>query len=294
MKAELRQAIEETIGSATGTTASIVETRSCSGGCIHIAQLVVLNDPREFFVKSGTNVSRMYEQEASGLLAIDAANALRVPKVIGQVSVNGTDALVLEAIQEGSKPKGFFEQFGKNLARLHRESTSRGFGWETANWIGATPQANTWRDGWAEFFVSERIEPQLKLAKSKGLAQPPLISLWNKLVHRIPGLLAGSGEPPALLHGDLWNGNFMCDSSGEPVVFDPATYYGHREMEFAMTQLFGGFPQSFYEAYDREWPLLDGWQDRVELYKLYHLLNHLNLFGSGYYSGCLKIMQRFA
>lgn len=293
VQSAIRKALGEAIHKLTGLESRIATSSPCSGGCIHQAEVVTLEDGRQYFVKSGQNVDAMFAQEAIGLTALQQAEAIRIPQVVGQISIDGQDALILEAIQQGRPSENFFEQFGIGLAKLHQQTSSQGYGWHSANWIGSTPQSNHWCSGWPEFFAKERIEPQLKLAQQNGNSTSELLSLGKQLLKVVPELLQDSAEPPALLHGDLWSGNFMCDTDGQAVIFDPATYFGHREMEFAMTKLFGGFSSEFYVAYSQVWPLQAGWEQRVDLYQLYHLLNHLNLFGASYHDGCLRIMRRF-
>jgi len=196
--------------------------------------------------------------------------------------VEGSTAfLLLEFLDLGGS--GDHAALGRSLAALHARPGAR-FGWTRDNFIGATPQANAWHDDWAEFFRLRRIEPQLALAHSHGFdLEPPYVE----------ALLAGHDPQPALLHGDLWSGNVGFVDAG-PVFFDPAVYYGDREADVAMTELFGGFPTSFYAAYEAALPLRPGYETRKHLYNLYHLLNHLNLFGGGYLGqvrGTLRLLR---
>ena len=197
-----------------------------------------------------------------GLKALGAV--VRVPRILD----HGTDFLVLEQLD--LRRSGDWAALAQMLAKLHRTSGPR-FGWHRDNWIGATPQLNDWRDDWATFFLECRIEPQLALARRNGFSIP-----FPK-----ENLLEGHKPSPSLLHGDLWSGNAGFIDEG-PVIFDPAVYYGDREADIAMTELFGGFPARFYAAYSEAYPLPDGYEARKHLYNLYHLLNHLNIFGAGY------------
>lgn len=188
---------------------------------------------------------------------------VRVPRVLDQ----GPDFLVLEKLD--LRRDGDWEALARMLASLHRTTGPR-FGWHRDNWIGRSPQKNEWRDDWATFFRECRLQPQLETARRNG--------------HRITvssNLLKDHKPAPSLLHGDLWSGNAGFIAEG-PVLFDPAVYYGDRETDLAMTELFGGFPARFYEAYDEAFPLPEGYEARKHLYNLYHLLNHLNIFGEGY------------
>jgi len=221
------------------------------------------------FVKTGSAArADAFAAEADGLQALRLAG-LRVPEVVSQ-GVDGERAfLVLEYLELQSK--GDFAALGRMLAAAHRHTGPR-FGWNRDNYIGATPQQNGWCDDWSEFWRDRRLRPQLELARKNGF------DLEEK---NLLELLAGHQPPPCLLHGDLWRGNAGFTPGG-PVVFDPAVYYGDREADLAMTELFGGFPRAFYSAYHDAFPLPREYETRKHLYNLYHLLNHLNLFGGGY------------
>jgi protein-ribulosamine 3-kinase len=209
-----------------------------------------------------------FAAEADGLDALRPQ--IRVPQVLDRGIHNGKAFIVLEHLD--LKRGGDFAQLGAMLAALHRQTGPR-FGWARDNYIGLTPQQNGWRDDWVEFWREHRMRPQVALAKQNGFAveMPRLAVLEN---HR---------PQASLLHGDLWSGNAGFTAEG-PVVFDPAVYYGDRETDLAMTELFGGFPQEFYRAYNEAFPLPEGYEQRKQLYNLYHLLNHLNIFGGGYLS----------
>jgi len=197
-----------------------------------------------------------------GLLALGAV--VRVPRILE----HGADFIVLEQLD--LKRDGDWGALARMVATLHRTTGPR-FGWHRDSWIGATPQVNTWRDDWATFFLECRIQPQLALARKNGFSIPFPRS----------DFLAGHKPSPSLLHGDLWSGNAGFIDEG-PVIFDPAVYYGDREADLAMTELFGGFPARFYDAYNEVFPLPAGYETRKHFYNLYHLLNHLNIFGAGY------------
>lgn len=288
--------ILDTIAQATGEAAKLAGTRGVGGGSINRTELYRLEDGRRFFVKSHASPPPyFFECEAQGLAALADAGTLRVPRVVA-IGAPPRDAsfLVLEAIDEGTPSEDFFERLGRGLARLHRETSAEQFGFERDNFIGTTTQTNRWHDDWCEFWRVRRLGFQFDLARRKGLADPELDRLGEHLLDRLDEFLAEPDEPPCLLHGDLWSGNFMCDEDGGPVIVDPAVYYGRREADLAMTKLFGGFDTRFDAAYEENWPLAPGAGERLEIYKLYHLLNHLNLFGGGYRSSCLEILRRFA
>ena len=210
-----------------------------------------------------------FDAEREGLQALRDAG-VRVPQVLEQGVQGGEARLVLEFLE--LKAQGDWAALGRMLAGLHRHAGPR-FGWPRDNYIGATPQRNGWRDEWAAFFTECRLAPQLELARANGYA----IDIGKAL-----DALRGHRPQPSLLHGDLWRGNAGFTPEGAPVLFDPAVYYGDREADLAMTELFGGFPEMFYQAYEASYPLDPAYERRKPLYNLYHLLNHLNLFGGGY------------
>jgi len=231
----------------------------------------------------------MFIKEANGLRELRKANALRVPEII----LATEEILILEflPVSPPTNRRVFFEQFGMQFAQLHRCNSDQ-FGFDENNFIGSTPQKNFPRmSSWKDFFITNRLEFQFKLAEQNRYIDKEIVSLYQKLEKHVEHLIQGDGESPALLHGDLWSGNYLCLVNDIPAVIDPAVYYGHREADLAMTMLFGGFSETFYESYHKEYPLNDGWQRRCELYKLYHLFNHLNLFGEGYYPQVVGTMK---
>lgn len=293
----LNLAIESLIHAKTEQPASIAASESCGGGCINDARVVTLRDRRRYFVKSNpAPLPGIFEREAEGLEALAASGAIRGPRPIGTGGGAGGIApfIVMEFIAAGRQKADFFEDFGRRFAQLHQYSTSAKFGFPHDNYLGSTPQPNAWRDDWVDFWRENRLGHQFALARSNGYADTAFNRLADRLLERLAALISEPTEPPCLLHGDLWSGNFMADEAGHPVIIDPAAYYGRREADLAMTRLFGGFPGRFYDAYNEIWPLADGSDDRLEIYKLYHLLNHLNLFGRGYLDSCMAIMRRTA
>jgi fructosamine-3-kinase len=243
------------------------------------------------FVKLGpTDSFEMFSAEAGGLRELAGASALRVPRVLGVGTASGQAFLALEWIEFGIASSRTESALGAGLARLHRVLAPR-FGWHRDNTIGATPQHNEWTDDWPGFFARHRLGFQLELAARQG-HDGRLIDRGRLLCERLAAFFEGHRPRPSLLHGDLWGGNWAADASGEPVIFDPAVYYGDREVDLAMTRLFGGFGRGFYEAYQAEWPLAPGASQRVDLYNLYHVLNHLNLFGGGYGAQAEAMVER--
>ncbi len=267
-----------------------VQLTGIGGGCIAQARAATFADGSRVFVKSAAGAPGMFEREAEGLRALAAAGAIRIPEVL----VVGKEALVLEMIHEAPKKAGFFESFGRAFARLH-DHRGPSFGFPHDNFIGSTPQCNVPMDGsgWPEFFLERRLRFQAQLAVDRGHGYE-IEHLLDRAEGRITDLLGATTELPSILHGDLWSGNFIVDERGEACLIDPAVYYGHREADLAMTRLFGGFSSEFYAAYDEASPLAPGHEDRLPIYQLYHLLNHLNLFGSAYYAQCMRILRRYA
>jgi fructosamine-3-kinase len=233
----------------------------------------------------------MFEAEAEGLAELKKAGALRVPEVYGV----GTDVdgayIEIERLELQRGGDRAAAMLGAGLAALHRHTADL-HGWHRDNTIGPTPQHNLQSDDWVAFFRTQRLQFQLTLAERNGYTGE-LQDLGHRLAKRLGDLFKGYDPAPSLLHGDLWAGNWGV-ADGAPVIFDPAVYYGDRETDIAMTQLFGGFGAAFYREYERAWPLAAGNAQRLELYKLYHVLNHLNLFGSGYLGQALTILRRLA
>jgi fructosamine-3-kinase len=196
----------------------------------------------------------------------------------------------MEWIQQGKSGPRFDEDFAFKLAAMHRQ-TDGVFGLDHDNYIGTLPQKNSARNSWAEFYVELRLEPQIRMARDSRLIDAIVVKSFDRVNANMQNLFPT--EPPALLHGDLWSGNYMCTDAGEATIFDPAVYYGHREMDLAMSKLFGGFHQSFYHFYHEYFPLENGWEERIFLAQLYPLLVHVNLFGSGYVAQLKSCLGKF-
>lgn len=272
--------ISKEISAATAEDFSVRAGQPVGGGCINSAWLVE-DGARRFFVKSNRASSLpMFEAEAEGLREIAAAGAIRVPNPVCTGVADNSSFLVLEYLDFSAGGEEQAEELGRRLAAMHRASCAR-HGWRRANTIGATPQINLPTDSWPEFWRDNRLGYQLALAARNGYTGA-LQRQGELLLARLEGFFAGYTPTPSLLHGDLWGGNYAFAKSGEPVVFDPAVYYGDRETDLAMTELFGGFPAAFQAAYREAYPLDSGYRVRKTLYNLYHILNHLNLFGGGY------------
>jgi protein-ribulosamine 3-kinase len=282
--------IARELSTLSGARCAPAPQRSVAGGSIHECYAWRCG-AGTLFVKVGARSARAtFDAESLGLAELARARALRVPQVIGCGQTEAGAFLALEWIEAGSPDVRCEERLGEGLAALHRVSAAH-FGFHHDNLIGRTPQANGWTSDWAEFFRDRRLRPQLTLAAHNGHGAL-LRERGARLLERVPALLAGHRPSASLLHGDLWGGNWLASAQGEPVVFDPAVYYGDREADLAMTRLFGGFGASFYRAYSAAAPLAPGWQARGELYNLYHVLNHANLFGAGYVRQAQAMMER--
>ncbi len=279
--------IATAISEATGSPFATARATAVGGGCINRA--VRLDDgERRFFVKlNDARLLEMFEAEAAGLEEIGQSATLRAPRPVC-FGIAGKEAyLVLEHLDLGRS--GDSAKAGARLAAMHRISNDR-FGWRRDNHIGATPQPNTPTGDWIDFWRDRRLGVQLELAFRKG-GGDKLRQRGEQLLERFPALVDHAPRP-SLLHGDLWGGNLAYDTRGSPVVFDPAVYYCDREADIAMTELFGGFDNRFYAAYEESWPLDPGYRTRKTLYNLYHILNHFNLFGGGYGAQALGMIDR--
>lgn len=271
----------------------IIDTHSVSGGCISDSQIIKTQSGEMYFLK--VNYSQpddMFIKEANGLKELRKADAISVPEVI----LADSNFILLEAIENNSRIKNFFENFGRKFAELHKYKAKH-YGFSENNYIGSTPQINipleNESNNWTEFYFNKRILFQYELAVKNGYDDSTLTSLIKRLENKFSDILKGSEEPPCLLHGDLWSGNFIVDNKGEACLIDPAVYYGHREADLAMTKLFGGFSSEFYKAYNEQFPLIDGHEYRENIYKLYHVMNHLNLFGTGYYNQAISLLKYY-
>jgi len=276
-----------------------LKLQGIGGGCIADAAVATFAGGTRVFVKRAAGVPGMFQAEADGLHALAEAGAIRVPRVLAV----SADALVLEMIESAPRKAGFFEDFGRRFAALHGHR-GKACGFPGDNFIGATPQPNRpldngWEQaaaddgsGWAEFFLVRRLRFQTGLAAKRDGHR--LERLLDRAEGRLLELLGSAVEPPVILHGDLWGGNFIVDERGEACLIDPAAYFGHREADLAMTRLFGGFDRAFYAAYDEALPLAAGHEDRLPVYQLYHVLNHFNLFGGGYYEQSRHTLARYA
>lgn len=261
-----------------------------SGGCINEAYSLVGNGERYFVKLNQPGGLAMFEAEAAALAEIAASDAIRVPRPVTAGADASHSWLVLEYVEFARPAAQTSAMLGEQLAAMHR-CTAQAFGWKRDNTIGATPQPNPREADWATFFGRHRLGHQLQLAEANS-APGRLLDSGLKLAESVPTLLAGHAPRPSLLHGDLWGGNWAADSAGAPIIFDPASYYGDREADLAMTELFGGFDKRFYQSYESAWPTVPGYEIRKGLYNLYHVLNHFNLFGGGYAAQAQDMIDR--
>ncbi len=278
------------ISISTGDSFSVEKTSSISGGCINETHRIEGNRQRFFVKLNNADSLAMFEAEAAGLQEIHESRTLRVPAPVCSGKNRSKAWLVLEYLEMGNISGGGAAALGLGLAAMHHFSSEK-FGWARDNTIGATPQINETSPDWIQFWRKYRFGYQLQLAQANGYTGK-LQTLGEELMARLDFFFPGPEPVASLLHGDLWSSNYSFDRAGQPVVFDPAVYYGDRETDIALTELFGGFPAGFYAAYREAYPLDPGYATRKMLYNLYHILNHLNLFGGGYLHQAEQMINR--
>lgn len=289
MNPELLSHLSVVIHEATLRPFEVRATTPVGGGCINQAYRLGGRDGRDFFVKlNDAHRHQMFVAEAAGLEAIVAMHAVRVPQPVAHGRCGAQSFLVLEYLD--LQTRGNAAQLGEQLAAMHR-CTAKQFGFAGDNFLGTTPQPNGWIADWVAFWRERRLGYQLKLAAKNG-HDVNLQKSGERLMDALPAFFDGYAPQPSLLHGDLWGGNHGYLADGTPVIFDPAAYYGDRECDLAMTELFGGYGADFYAAYRASWPLDAGYAARRELYNLYHILNHANLFGGSYASQAEQAMRK--
>ena len=287
----IANAVEESLQPVLGNHLAISDFKPVGGGCINNGGKLITNEGPFFIKYNDARYEGMFDAEAKGLRLLKNAGSIHIPTVYttGKTSQNQI-FIVLEWIESGSKKRGFWKQFGQELASLHKVS-SKQFGLEFDNYIGSLPQYNTQHDKWTLFFTEERIERQIRIGQDKGSLPEATIKGLRALYPLLNQIFPD--EQPALLHGDLWGGNFMVNDAGEPSLIDPAVYYGHREMELAFTKMFGGFDKAFYTSYHEAYPIEKGFDERKDLYNLYPLLVHVNLFGGAYLTEVREILRTY-
>jgi fructosamine-3-kinase len=273
-------AIEQDISRATGLAFRVERASDIGGGCINDAARLEGGGRRFFVKRNRPELYDMFAAEAAGLQEILDSDSVRAPQPVCHGANEGTSWLVLEHLDLGSPGNGTSARLGEQLAVMHRQTVEQ-FGWNRNNTIGSTHQVNTRESDWKTFFGRHRLRYQIDLAANRG-APAALLDRGARLLEGIEAFFSDYRPLPSLLHGDLWGGNWGCDTQGQPVLFDPAVYYGDREADLAMTELFGGFDDLFYQSYRQSWAIDPGYSTRKVLYNLYHVLNHFNLFGGGY------------
>lgn len=288
MLASIPLAIVQDIEAHTRST--VTGFSFASGGCINQGGRLTTSHG-VYFLKwnSLKKFPGMFAAEARGLSLLRNSKALNVPEVIHVGDAGVFQFLLLEYIEQAERTRDYWEKFGSGLASLHRNSSDE-YGLDHDNYMGSLTQSNEKSSSWIEFFIEQRLKKQLKLAHDQNNIDNALLKKFDLLFKKLSSLLPE--EPPALLHGDLWGGNLMTNARGEPCLIDPAVYYGHREVDLAMTQLFGGFNKSFLEGYNHTFPLAPGYEERYNIYNLYPLLIHVNLFGADYRSQVVSIVNQ--
>lgn len=267
---------------------AITEAVPLGGGCIHHSFRLRTDGGARLFLKVNPDVpGDMFEREAQGLAALAVEGGPRIP----QAHLWADSFLLLEDLSPGGEDVDFWERLGRDLARLHSHVAAR-FGFDHDNYLGLTPQPNPWTADGTEFFAQHRLLFQAQRARGAGLLDEQDVRRVEAVAARLGTLVPD--EPACLIHGDLWSGNVLHGPLGEPCLIDPACHHGWAEAELGMTELFGGFPERFYQAYAEAHLLAPGWRERLPVYNLYHLLNHLNLFGAGYLGPVRSILQRYA
>ena len=292
------KSIEEGIKACFGESVTIKDESYVSGGDINVAKCLKLSNDEKIFVKMNSiEKSGFFAAEEIGINAIAATDTIQVPKLLfrGEDKTTGKSFLAMQYLSSADRVQYFWDMFGQSLAAMHLADTSTFvsggmYGFNTDNYIGATVQINTPRASWIDFFRECRLDPQFKMAER--YFDDADVKKILRLLDRLPELLI-EPDHPSLLHGDLWSGNYIVGNDGKAWLIDPAVYVGHAETDLAMTELFGRFPAGFYNAYSTVNPIDPGYKDRRDLYNLYHLINHLNLFGSTYYSAVISTIDYY-
>ncbi len=281
MSSRILQTISDFLGER------IISSEFMGGGCIAQSGKIITDTGKSFFLKQGYN-NGMFDCESNGLNEIAKSNSIQTPKVI----LVDKEFLLLELIPTGTKNTSSMKEFGSNFAKMHKYTFHK-YGFRENNFIGSSVQINAYSSNWTEFYFQNRLLFQYKLSETKGCVTKEFKNLFLKLERRMDYILDGSEDKASLLHGDLWAGNYIIDINGKAVLIDPAVYYGNREADLAMTKLFGGFNNDFYYSYNNEYPLASGYQYRENIYLLYHVMNHYNLFGNGYYAQMIDLIKSY-
>ena len=292
MNSALAIEIQSILSRFIGTNIRSVEMSPIGGGSINDTYQIRINNRLKFFCKINgkTKFPGLFEKEKAGLELLDSSQIIRVPKIIACDFTEQNQVLILEWIEQGMKTEKFWLGFGEQLAKQHQLSNSL-FGLKENNYMGALSQSNQQSGDWIQFLILERFQPQIELAVEKKLLEPSHIAHFNNLYKKLNEIFPP--EKPSLLHGDLWSGNFLCDKNNQPVLIDPAVYFGHRSMDLAMTTLFGGFEDAFYQSYHQHFPFPGNYRVQWQICNLYPLLIHLNLFGPAYLSEIINTIRHY-
>ena len=288
----IREAVENWLSTVQPGHRKIISFSPVSGGSINRA-FTIRTASAGYFIKfnDAARYPGMFEAESKGLEVIRKTACIEVPEVFLCAQAGGFSFLLMENVTgDNSNKSDFWEDFGRRLASLHRVNAGY-FGLDHDNYIGSLRQQNTPSDQWVDFLIEKRLQPMITTAVSSGLFTRHDCNSFDSLFGKLKDLIPA--EPPSLLHGDLWNGNFISGKNGQVCLIDPAVYHGHREIDIAMTRLFGGFESRFYAAYNESFPLAYGWEERISLNQLYPLLVHVNLFGGGYVSGVRQVLGQY-
>jgi fructosamine-3-kinase len=265
----------------------VVNQQPVAGGCINNGERLKTKSRQTFFLKTNTSAPEdMFAREAEGLTELRKANGPRFPEPF----LWAEEFLLMEDLDPAPRAGNYWEKLGRQLAHLHQKTNAQ-FGFAHNNYLGSTPQPNKWMADGHEFFAEWRLGFQARLARDNGGLAAGEAAEVERLAARLPELVPH--QPASLIHGDLWGGNAISDAAGQPALIDPAAHYGWAEAELGMTMLFGGFAEEFYRAYEEDHPLEKGWRTRLDIYNLYHLLNHLNLFGSGYHEQVIGVLRKY-
>lgn len=291
---ELKTTFEQVISQLDLDSAEsqLKEFQQVHGGSINDSYRLTTQN-KNYFVKLNRNISYddFFECEKLGLELLAKNSRFTIPKVYGITEFQKYKCLLMEYIYPAKAEAHFWENFGTYLAEMHQKHAEK-FGLDHDNYVGSLPQSNLAHDKWTDFFIQERLSKQIELAQKKGIIEKDTILKFERLFNKMHELFPE--EPASLLHGDLWSGNFSSDSEGRPCIFDPAVYYGNREMDIAMMHLFGGFDKRLFASYQNAYPLQKGWEERIDLCNLYPLMVHVNLFGESYLSRVRQVLRRFS
>lgn len=282
---------ESILEESFGKPVQVKGTSFKSGGCINNALKLNTTDG-VFFIKWQSGIPEdMFQKESEGLGLLKATKTLKIPEVIAHGKLDGKHYLLMEYIESASPQSNYWKKFGVALAEMHKNNSNSNYGLEHDNYIGKLPQPNNSAENWIDFFINHRLEFQLKLAVQNGLVDSSFVNRYRAFYELLPGLLPV--DQPALLHGDMWSGNVMVGADGQVCLIDPAVYFGHREIELAFTQMFGGFGYDFYTSYREAYPLEPGFEQRTDIYNIYPHMVHVNLFGTSYLGGVESVLRRY-